>query len=106
MFYVYSLSCIHLFTTVVDVVPVPSKNASKITFSDLELGELIGRGGGGVVCRGKYNSQPVAIKELYGGVDEERLHRQMESFVKLHHTNIIKFYGTATERHKVYMISM
>ena len=84
---------------------VRPEDDTRITFTDLEIGKVIGRGGGGIVYQGKCKSKPVAIKELHGGVDEERLQYEIERFSKLHHTNIISFYGAVTERNRVYVVT-
>ena len=85
-------------------MPVQPLEDTKITLSDLEFGEKIGKGGGGVVFQGNYKSTPVAIKEIFGEVDEKRLIREVELLQKPRHPNIVWYYGTVIERHRVYLV--
>ena len=86
------------------VVPVQPLEDTKITFSDLKFGEKIGEGGGGVVFQGTCKSTQVAIKELYGDENKKSVCREINVLRKLRHPNIILYYGTVIESHRVYVV--
>ena len=74
-----------------------AKTLSNIRFrsSDVELGDLIGKGGFGEVFKGEFHGQDVAVKTLKV-VDEENLGRFREEVLlmtSLHHTNIVFLLG-------------
>lgn len=64
---------------------------------DIELGERIGGGGAGVIYRGWYRSQPVALKTLFDPrVDENLKKEYLDELLimsKLKHSNIVSFIG-------------
>jgi len=83
---------------------------SKLDPSELEKGELVGRGSFGVVFKGKYHGQEVAIKELLG--QEYMTEAQKADFLKevgmmerLHHEAIVTFIGAVLEPGKFAIVS-
>lgn len=69
-----------------------------IDCSDLEIGEGIGEGASGIVYRGSYKGQKVAIKELKGvatkgSKTEGEFRREVLSLISCAHKNVLKLYG-------------
>jgi len=76
-----------------------------------ELQERIGRGGMGVVYRGKDSmiGRPVAIKMLVSDIDvseesRERFYREARSAGQLAHRNIITIYDFGEEQGRAYIV--
>jgi serine/threonine protein kinase len=70
-----------------------------IDFSEIELGERIGGGGVGVIYKGFWKDQPVALKTLFDPRISEDLKKEyMDELLvmsKLNHSNIVKFMGAS-----------
>eukprot|EP01036_Dinobryon_divergens_P032656 gene32656-42296_t len=70
---------------------------TQIDFREIELGEQIGGGGVGVIYKGYFRSQPVALKTLFDSriSDELRSEYMNELLVmsKVKHSNIVGFVG-------------
>lgn len=69
----------------------------QIKFDELEVGERIGGGGVGVIYRGYYKDQPVALKTLFDSrIGEDLKKEYMDELLvlsKVKHTNIVQFLG-------------
>jgi len=61
-----------------------------ISKSELELGQLLGRGSRGTVYEAKWNGISVAVKQVLDGVEAEA-----RMLSRLSHKNIIKFFGAS-----------
>eukprot|EP00040_Diaphanoeca_grandis_P036759 m.235996 g.235996 ORF g.235996 m.235996 type:complete len:872 (-) comp33674_c0_seq3:336-2951(-) len=73
----------------------------KIHWSDLELGELLGRGAFGVVNRAHWLGSFVAVKVLEVNielldVESSGFEREVAAMQSLHHPNLVTFYGFGT----------
>ena len=70
-----------------------------IDFNELEVGDRIGGGGVGVVYKGWWKNQPVAIKALFDPRISEELKKEFmdELYVmsKVHHSNVVTFLGAS-----------
>jgi len=70
---------------------------SHIPFEDIEMGERIGGGGAGMIFRGWYKGEPVALKTLFDSrIGEDLKKEYMDELLvlsKVKHTNIVKFIG-------------
>lgn len=68
-----------------------------INFNDIEVGEKIGGGGAGVIFKGFWKRQPVALKALFDPRISEELKREfMDELIvmsRVEHSNIVKFLG-------------
>lgn len=70
-----------------------------IDFSEIEIGDLIGGGGVGVIYKGWWRNQKVALKTLFDPRISEDLKKEyMDELLvmsKLSHSNIVKFLGAS-----------
>jgi len=79
--------------------------SSKITFSELKLGDVIGGGGFGQVWKAKWKGTPVAVKVLTGSAQAETVPKAvLEEFIAeinmvsgMRHPNICLFMGACLE---------
>jgi hypothetical protein len=72
--------------------------SGKLNWEDLQMGEVIGEGGSGVVRKGVWRGVDVAIKELRYVLFEEMLadlQKEIELLQSLRSPHVITFYGTA-----------
>ena len=80
----------------------------EINRSDLELGEKLGSGGYGVVCKAtwkKGEGMEVAVKIIHG-YDEKNPPREIEVFRALpQHKNIVRFLGAAYHDFTTYLVT-
>ena len=70
---------------------------SHIAFDELEVGDRIGGGGAGMIYKGWFRGEPVALKTLFDTrVSEDLKKEYMDELLvlsKVKHTNIVKFLG-------------
>jgi len=82
-----------------------SSLSSKITFSELKLGDVIGGGGFGQVWRARWKGTPVAVKVLTGSAQAELVPKAvLEEFIAeinmlsgMRHPNVCLFMGACLE---------
>ena len=75
---------------------------ARIPWEKLVVGELLGSGATGIVCRGEYASTPVAVKILHQKqVSDEatlaRLAKECQLMLKLRHPNVLMTMGFASD---------
>ncbi|KAL6868106.1 hypothetical protein ACP4OV_014951 [Aristida adscensionis] len=78
---------------------IPWRVIKEIT-NDFSEDQQIGRGGYGVVYKGKYeDGQVVAVKKLYHmpGLDEMQFQSEIQNLKGLHHPNIVRLVGKSYE---------
>jgi serine/threonine protein kinase len=75
-----------------------------VEYDDLDIGEVVGKGGEGVVCKGDWQGWEVAIKIIVIpalGIDIEEYitlaSKESEIYQRLRHPHIVLFYGMATK---------
>jgi hypothetical protein len=71
---------------------------------DLRVGEVIGNGSEGVVCRALYNGAPVAVKIITIGTSisseaTQEVYGEAQLLADLHHPNVVQFFGVALIDH-------
>ncbi len=70
---------------------------ANVEFSEIELGERIGGGGVGIIYKGWFRDQPVALKTLFDariGADlKQEYMDELLVMSKVEHSNIVKFLG-------------
>ncbi len=78
--------------------------STEISVGDLDIREKIGEGVSGQVHKGTWlsKSKPVAIKIMIGNPLTER---EVDTISKLHHINIVEFYGVAHLQHSLYIVT-
>ncbi len=71
----------------------------QINFEDIELGDVIGGGGAGMIYMGWYHDKAVALKTLFDPrVDENLKQEYLDELLvmsKLSHSNIVTFMGAS-----------
>jgi serine/threonine protein kinase len=71
----------------------------RINFDEIELGEVIGGGGVGLVYSGRLRGKPVALKTLFDSRVSDELRQEYldELFVlsRVRHSNIVPFLGAS-----------
>ena len=82
-----------------------------IDFGDVELGEIIGGGGVGVIYMGWYKDKTVALKTLFDPrVDESLKQEYLDELLvmsKIKHSNIVSFMGAClTSPHLFFMMEL
>jgi len=80
----------------------------KVSFTDMELIERIGKGNFGEVWKGKYLGLEVAIKKLFFVDDDfmqKYIEREMDTLRGLNHPNIVQLMGLCTETGDIYIIT-
>jgi len=80
----------------------------KVSFSDLELIDKIGKGNFGEVWKGKYLGLDVAIKKLFFVDDDfmqKYIEREMDTLRGLNHPNIVQLMGLCTETGDIYIVT-
>jgi serine/threonine protein kinase len=79
-----------------------------ISFDDVELGDVIGGGGAGVIYMGWYQDKAVALKTLFDPrVDENLKQEYLDELLvmsKLKHSNIVSFMGACMESPKLFFM--
>jgi serine/threonine protein kinase len=82
-------------------VATPSSRFQVIAPEKLSFGKELGRGCFGVVSRGKWASNPVAIKKLLAQINDQQTRKAFEEEARiiggLNHPNIIILYGVVTQ---------
>lgn len=70
---------------------------ANVNFSEIELGERIGGGGVGIIYKGWFRDEPVALKTLFDariGADlKQEYMDELLVMSKVQHSNIVKFLG-------------
>lgn len=79
-----------------------------ISIDDVELGDVIGGGGAGVIYMGWYHDKPVALKTLFDPrVDENLKQEYLDELLvmsKLNHSNIVTFMGACMTSPKLFFM--
>eukprot|EP01096_Ripella_sp_DP13-Kostka_P016629 TRINITY_DN8155_c3_g1_i1.p1 TRINITY_DN8155_c3_g1~~TRINITY_DN8155_c3_g1_i1.p1 ORF type:complete len:475 (+),score=180.21 TRINITY_DN8155_c3_g1_i1:229-1653(+) len=81
-----------------------------ISFDDLDLGRVIGKGAFGVVYHANYFGTEVAVKKLEANDEEDELYLQREVGVlkSIRHPNVVTFMGVCrkpTELNSIYIVT-
>jgi serine/threonine protein kinase len=81
-----------------------------INFEDLELGTVVGSGTSAYVFRGWYSDQAVAVKRLHSirweAKEFEAFFTQEAGLIaRLHHPNVIRFYGVCYQDDHFYLVT-
>ena len=75
----------------------PLQGWANINFNDVELGERIGGGGVGIIYKGWWRDEQVALKTLFDArIGHELKQEYMDELLvmsKMNHSNIVKFLG-------------
>ncbi|EAS66889.1 hypothetical protein DDB_G0278879 [Dictyostelium discoideum AX4] len=75
-------------------VHMESELSTRLDFSELDFDEICGQGTYGMVYKGKWRSQVVAIKMMrVGTVNCDEVYREMDIMGKIRHQNVISFIG-------------
>ena len=70
---------------------------ANLNFNEVEMGERIGGGGVGIIYKGWYRDEPVALKTLFDArISQDLKQEYMDELLvmsKVQHSNIVKFMG-------------
>lgn len=81
----------------------------KLPGNDIELGKELGRGGFGVVYRGEWDGETVAIKQLnvsdFPGKNEREFLKEALTMSKSHSPNIVQLLGTCIYKHPYALVT-
>ena len=82
-----------------------------IDFEDLEIGEVIGGGGVGVLYRGRFRRKDVAVKTFFDPrrVDEKVRRDFLDELMvmsRLKHSNIVELIGACTEPNLFFVMEL
>ncbi|XP_066356732.1 cysteine-rich receptor-like protein kinase 44 isoform X2 [Miscanthus floridulus] len=66
---------------------------------------MVGSGGFGVVYRGTYDGQDIAVKKLHPlpGLDDKAFDNEFRSFSKINHPNVVRLIGYCHEAHRKFL---
>lgn len=72
-------------------------NLFKISMNDISHFEEIGSGAAGLILKGMWNKQTVAIKLFRGNIDKELFRNELTLLCSLRHPNIVAMFGAIME---------
>jgi len=80
--------------------------STKLDYSELEFFNPVGEGSFGVVYRGSWRGQDVAIKQMkVQNLNIDEVYREMDLMSKLRHSNIISFIGAVVDSENLCIVS-
>ncbi|KAG8888793.1 hypothetical protein FRB98_006805 [Tulasnella sp. 332] len=79
-----------------------------ITAYDVEIdpAEVLGRGGFGLVRKGRWNHLTVAVKQMTKETDQKTLLREIRIWSRLHHPHILPFLGASIAADPPFIVSL
>eukprot|EP01114_Cavostelium_apophysatum_P014620 TRINITY_DN3836_c0_g1_i1.p1 TRINITY_DN3836_c0_g1~~TRINITY_DN3836_c0_g1_i1.p1 ORF type:complete len:606 (+),score=97.86 TRINITY_DN3836_c0_g1_i1:61-1878(+) len=77
---------------------------------DIKKGDVLGRGGNGVVYKGQFRGTPVALKESFWvqssfEADQQDFLHEIALLSKLRHPYIVQFYGVVKIHRKIHLVT-
>ncbi len=77
--------------------------------SSITLGEAFAAGASGMVCKAKYDSNPVCVKQLFSSLidpaDMQEFIHEASVLAELTHPQIVRFYGVAVDGERLYIVT-
>ncbi|ALC49769.1 Tak1 [Drosophila busckii] len=64
-----------------------------VDFNEIALGEKVGHGSYGVVCKAMWRNQLVAVKEFFASAEQKDIEKEVKQLSRVKHVNIIALYG-------------
>ncbi|XP_030563190.1 mitogen-activated protein kinase kinase kinase 7 [Drosophila novamexicana] len=78
--------------------------AANVDFSEITLGEKVGHGSYGVVCKAIWRNQLVAVKEFFASAEQKDIQKEVKQLSRVKHPNIIALHGTSSAQQATYLI--
>ncbi|XP_023161432.1 mitogen-activated protein kinase kinase kinase 7 [Drosophila hydei] len=78
--------------------------ATNVDFSEIKLGEKVGHGSYGVVCKAIWQNQLVAVKEFFASAEQKDIEKEVKQLSRVKHPNIIALYGICLAQQATYLI--
>lgn len=72
--------------------PLPTKFVEQISFQEIEEREFLGKGSFGVVIRGFWRGQDVAVKIFHKDNEQEAFKVELRQLSRVDHPNIIRLF--------------
>uniref|UniRef100_H2SPG3 Mitogen-activated protein kinase kinase kinase 7 n=1 Tax=Takifugu rubripes TaxID=31033 RepID=H2SPG3_TAKRU len=72
----------------------PGYPFEEITYEDIKVEEVVGRGAFGVVCKAKWKGKDVAIKTIESESERKAFIVELRQLSRVNHPNIVKLYGS------------
>lgn len=69
----------------------------EIAYSELEFGEIVGKGAFGVVSRAKWRGKDVAVKRIETESEKKAFMQELKQLSRVSHPNIVCLYGACRE---------
>ncbi|XP_034099882.1 mitogen-activated protein kinase kinase kinase 7 [Drosophila albomicans] len=81
-----------------------SLQAFYVNFSEITLGEKVGHGSYGVVCKAIWRNQLVAVKEFFASAEQKDIEKEVKQLSRVKHPNIIALHGISSYQQATYLI--
>ncbi|XP_064555989.1 mitogen-activated protein kinase kinase kinase 7 [Drosophila montana] len=78
--------------------------AANVDFSEITLGEKVGHGSYGVVCKAIWRNQLVAVKEFFASAEQKDIEKEVKQLSRVKHPNIIALHGISSAQQATYLI--
>ncbi|KAH8292881.1 hypothetical protein KR044_002698 [Drosophila immigrans] len=75
-----------------------------VDFSEISLGEKVGHGSYGVVCKANWRNQLVAVKEFFASAEQKDIEKEVKQLSRVKHPNIIALHGISSYQQATYLI--
>ncbi|XP_064553660.1 mitogen-activated protein kinase kinase kinase 7-like [Drosophila montana] len=80
------------------------KDMTAIQLNELVFGEKIGGGWYGLIRKGTYNGNVVAIKTIQGNIETKDIQREIKYWSMMEHKNIIPLFGAAIDKNEIHLV--
>ncbi|KAM8719366.1 hypothetical protein ACLKA7_011995 [Drosophila subpalustris] len=78
--------------------------AAYVDFSEVTLGEKVGHGSYGVVCKAMWRNKLVAVKEFFASAEQKDIEKEVKQLSRVKHPNIIALHGISSYQQATYLI--
>ncbi|KAH8266564.1 hypothetical protein KR018_001423 [Drosophila ironensis] len=78
--------------------------ATYVDFNEVRLGEKVGHGSYGVVCKAIWRDKLVAVKEFFASAEQKDIEKEVKQLSRVKHANIIALHGISSYQRATYLI--